>query len=114
MWTVTLAAACVLAVAAVAGAATFQPDVVKALETSKNLYVATKRKDGTQSAKAPIWFMYDGNAVYFSTAPESHKAKRIASDPCDSMMSTGSSPLPNVLLIFWPWPSWIIAWMNTS
>ena len=77
MWTMTLAAVCVLAVVA-ASAASFQPDVVKALETSKNLYVATKRKDGSMSAKAPIWFMYDGNAVYFSTAPESHKAKRIA------------------------------------
>src|SRR4030095_17221786 len=77
MWPVTLAAVCTLAVVAVAGAATFQPDVVKALETSKNLYVATQRKDGSQSAKAPIWFMYDGNAVYFATAPESHKAKRI-------------------------------------
>jgi len=78
MWTVTLAATCVLALAAVVGAASFQTDVVKALETSKNLYVATKRKDGSMSARAPIWFMYDGNAVYFSTAPESHKAKRIA------------------------------------
>ena len=78
MWTVTLATLCVLAVAAAAGAAAFQPDVAKALETSKNLYVATQRKDGSQSGKAPIWFMYDGNAVYFSTAPESHKAKRIA------------------------------------
>jgi hypothetical protein len=77
MWTVTLAAVCVLGVV-VAAAAGFQSDVVKALETSKNLYVATKRKDGSMSAKAPIWFMYDGNAVYFSTAPESHKAKRIA------------------------------------
>jgi hypothetical protein len=77
MWTMTLTAVCALAVVA-AGAASFQPDVVKALETSKNLYVATKRKDGSLSAKAPIWFMYDGNAVYFSTAPESHKAKRIA------------------------------------
>ena len=77
MWTVTLAAVCVLAVVT-AGAAGFQSDVVKALETSKNLYVATRRKDGSMSAKAPIWFMYDGNAVYFSTAPESHKAKRIA------------------------------------
>jgi len=78
MWTFALATLCVLAVAAGSGAASFAPDVVKALETSKNLYVATKRKDGTQSAVAPIWFMYDGQAVYFTTTPTSHKAKRIA------------------------------------
>ena len=78
MWTLALATVCVLAVVTTGGAATIPPQVEEALKTAKNLYVATKRKDGTQSARAPIWFMYDGNAVYFSTAPESHKAKRIA------------------------------------
>ena len=78
MWTLTLAAVCVLAVAAAGVAATFPSDVTKALESSQNLYVATKRKNGTESARAPIWFMYDGSAVYFSTSPDSHKAKRIA------------------------------------
>jgi PPOX class probable F420-dependent enzyme len=77
MWTFTLAVLCVLAVAAGTVAATFPPSVVKALETSKNLYVATQRKDGTQSDVAPIWFMYDGDAVYFTTVPDSYKAKRI-------------------------------------
>jgi PPOX class probable F420-dependent enzyme len=77
MWTFTLAALCVLAVAAGSRGATFQPSVVEALKTSKNLYVATKRKDGKQSSVAPIWFMYDGDAVYFTTEPTSYKAKRI-------------------------------------
>jgi PPOX class probable F420-dependent enzyme len=55
----------------------FPPDVAKALETAKNLYVATRRKNGGQSSVAPIWFMYDGDAVYFTTQPGTHKAKRI-------------------------------------
>lgn len=78
MWTVALATVCLLAIAAGGGAASFPPGVVEALKTSKNLYVATKRKDGSQSSVAPIWFMYDGEAVYFTTVPDSHKAKRIA------------------------------------
>ncbi len=78
MWTFTLAALCVLAVAAGSGATDFPPDVADALKTSKNLYVATKRKDGSQSKVAPIWFMYDGRAVYFTTTPGTHKATRIA------------------------------------
>jgi PPOX class probable F420-dependent enzyme len=78
MWTFALAVTCVLAVVAVAGAATFPHDVDAALKTSKNLYVATKRKDGSESKRSPIWFMYDGNAVYFTTVPDSFKAKRIA------------------------------------
>jgi len=77
MWTIALATVCVLAVAT-ANAATFPTDVDQALKSAKNLYVATKRKDGSQSTRAPIWFMYDGSAVYFSTAPDSYKAKRIA------------------------------------
>ena len=78
MWTVALATVCLVVAATLGGAASLPPDVVKALETSKNLYVATRRKDGTQSTVAPIWFMWDGGAVYFTTGPETHKAKRIA------------------------------------
>jgi PPOX class probable F420-dependent enzyme len=70
--------ACLVAAVAVGRAATFPPTVAEALRTSKQLYVATKRKDGTQSSVAPIWFMFDGDAVYFTTGPDSHKAKRIA------------------------------------
>ena len=76
MWTV-LAVALVVLGAAVAGAQ-FAPDVRDALGTAKKLYVATKRADGSTSKVAPIWFMFDGDAVYFTTVPGSYKAKRIA------------------------------------
>ncbi len=76
MWTILALAALVLG-AAVARAG-FAPDVVTALEGSKDLYVATQRKDGTRSKVSPIWFMFDGDAVYFTTVPTSYKAKRIA------------------------------------
>jgi hypothetical protein len=75
MWTIAFAS--VLALAAVARAG-FAPDVVEALKTSSHLYVGTRRADGSQSKVVPVWFMYDGDAVYFTTAPGSHKAKRIA------------------------------------
>ena len=78
MWTLALATVCMRAIVAAGSAASFAPNVEEALKTSKNLYVATKRKDGTQSKKAPIWFMYDGTAIYFTTVPDSFKAKRIA------------------------------------
>ena len=75
MW-MTLALAC-FALAAVAGGAGFPPDVAEALRTEKHLYVATRRQDGTQSKVVPVWFTFDGDAVYFTTGPESHKVKRI-------------------------------------
>jgi general stress protein 26 len=67
---------CGVLVAAVASAG-FSPEVTKALESSKEIYVATKRANGTLSKVVPVWFMYDGDAIYFATLPTSHKAKRL-------------------------------------
>lgn len=58
--------------------AALAPDVVKALESDKHIYVATQRQDGTRSDAAPIWFIWDGANVWTTTAPGSWKAKRIA------------------------------------
>jgi hypothetical protein len=62
---------------AMAAQARFSPEVTTALETSKEIYVATQRKDGSLSKVVPVWFMYDGDAVYFATLPTSYKAKRL-------------------------------------
>jgi general stress protein 26 len=55
----------------------FSPEVVAALQSSKEIYVATKRPNGSLSKVVPVWFMYDGDAIYFATLPSSYKAKRI-------------------------------------
>jgi PPOX class probable F420-dependent enzyme len=65
------------AVATVAAASEFGPSVETALGRAKEIHVATRRRDGTRSASAPVWFMYDGTALYFSTSAGSHKAKRL-------------------------------------
>jgi general stress protein 26 len=50
-----------------------------ALRSSDHIYVATRRKDGSLSAPAPIWFYYRGDGtLFFTTSPDSWKAKRIA------------------------------------
>ena len=56
----------------------FAPAVAGALRTAKQIWVATRRADGAPSKAVPVWFMVDGDAIYFSTGPESHKARRIA------------------------------------
>jgi len=48
-----------------------------ALETAKEIYVATARSDGSRSTAAPVWFMYEEGNVYFSTLSSSHKARRL-------------------------------------
>jgi general stress protein 26 len=52
-------------------------EIITALEEESYIYVATRRLSGEWSSPAPVWFMYDGNAVYFTTSPTSHKAHRI-------------------------------------
>jgi general stress protein 26 len=47
------------------------------LHTEKEIYVATQRANGEWSTAAPVWFIYDGKAVYLTTAPTSYKARRI-------------------------------------
>jgi hypothetical protein len=47
------------------------------LQSSSYIYTATQRKSGEASDSVPIWFMYDGDKIFFTTGPESWKAKRI-------------------------------------
>src|SRR2546430_4573984 len=66
-----------LAAVAVAGSG-FAPETDDALRGAKQIYVGTRRKDGMPGAVVPVWFMFDGEAIYFTTGPTSHKARRIA------------------------------------
>ncbi|MBM4243135.1 MAG: hypothetical protein FJ148_04875 [Deltaproteobacteria bacterium] len=50
----------------------------EALATSKLIYVATQRKTGERSTAAPVWFVWENDAIWTTTSPDSWKAKRIA------------------------------------
>ena len=76
MWQIALTTAA-LALAAVTASAGFAPNVAEALRSQSYIYVATKRHDGSQSKVVPVWFTYDGDAIYFTTSPTSYKVKRI-------------------------------------
>ncbi len=53
------------------------PQFAQHLARNKEIYVATRRKDGSRSDPTPVWFgMMDG-AIWFTTSPTSWKAKRI-------------------------------------
>ena len=56
----------------------FPSATVEALRDAKQIWVATRRADGTPSKAVPVWFMFDGDAIWFTTAPASHKARRVA------------------------------------
>jgi general stress protein 26 len=74
---VTIGALLLGAFAMVVSAQPLPPDVQAALQSQKQIWVATRRADGSRSEAAPIWFWSDGRLLYFSTGPETHKAKRI-------------------------------------
>ena len=61
-----------------ARAASLPPATEAALRTSDVIYVATRRRSGALSSIKPIWFVYDGEKIFFTTAPDTWKAKRIA------------------------------------
>ena len=65
------------AVSVIEGAEVLSEDIQVALRNEKHIYVATRRLNGQWSTPAPVWFMYDGEAIYFTTSPSSHKAHRI-------------------------------------
>ena len=54
------------------------PATEELLQSSSYIYVATQRQDGELGSFSPIWFMYDGGKIFFTTSPGSWKAKRIA------------------------------------
>ena len=56
---------------------TFPPEFVTQLQGADEIYVATVRKDGTRSSVVPVWFGWMDDAIWFTTSPTSHKAKRI-------------------------------------
>jgi general stress protein 26 len=59
--------------------AALTPRDQQALKNQQLIYVATVRKNGTQSKAAPVWFTpgADNNSILIQTGPSTWKAKRI-------------------------------------
>jgi hypothetical protein len=54
-----------------------QDEAVGKLEAARNIWIATVRQDGRPHL-APVWFVYIGGRIYFSTEGSSVKARNIA------------------------------------
>ncbi len=78
-WTLaTLVAGWLLMSSGRVPAQNLSPTTEAALKSAGLIYVATQRVDGKASERKPIWFIYDGGKIFFTTSPDSWKAKRIA------------------------------------
>jgi general stress protein 26 len=61
-----------------ARASSLSPATEAALRSSDLIYVATRRQNGERSKASPIWFYYEEGKLFFTTSPDSWKAKRVA------------------------------------
>lgn len=62
-----------------ASAAELPAETQELLRSSSYIYTATRRKSGERSSIAPVWFYYEGgDELFFTTSPDSWKAKRLA------------------------------------
>jgi general stress protein 26 len=77
---IMLAATAVLMLSNAAARADISPRDHQALAKADLIYIATVRKNGTQSKAAPVWFTTgaDNNSILIQTAKTTWKAKRIS------------------------------------
>jgi hypothetical protein len=73
------------------------PDLQKALETSKFVYISSTRKSGSLSQPAEIWFIFHDGAVYVGTRPTSWRVKRIKAGRPDAKIAVGSVDGPSFM-----------------
>ena len=50
------------------------------LRSQRTIWISTTRPDGRPHA-VPVWYWWDGQAVYFATPRQSQKAKNLAQQP---------------------------------
>jgi hypothetical protein len=83
-WGAALRLSCLLALLSVlapppADAVEVPAATQELLRSSDYIYVATRRRSGERSSIKPVWFLYEGgDELFFTTAPSSWKARRIA------------------------------------
>lgn len=75
--------------------AALSPEIVRALETSPYVYIASTRKDGTLGRPAEIWFMWYQGAVYVGTRPSSWRVRRIKAGRPQAMIAVGRPDGPS-------------------
>src|SRR5690348_9801255 len=59
------------------------------LDRRQSAVVATCRRDGT-AVQSVVWYVLDGDELWFSCAPESAKAKHLRRDPRISVLVLGT------------------------
>lgn len=92
-----VAAVAVTLLLPLAAPAALAPEIVRALETSKYVYISSTRRDGSLGAPAEIWFLWHDGAVYVGTRPTSWRVKRIAAGRTQAKIAVGTAGGPSFM-----------------
>ncbi len=80
-----------------ARAAELSAEIKSALTSSKYVYIASTRKNGTLSKPAEIWFLYHDGAVYVGTPPTTWRARRIKAGRTTAKIWVGKPDGPSFM-----------------
>ena len=72
-------------------------EIKSALTSSKYVYIASTRKNGSLGKPAEIWFLYHNGAVYVGTPPTSWRARRIKAGRTQTKIWVGKQDGPSFM-----------------
>jgi len=78
-----------------AQSASLSPELQKALDSSKYVYIQSTRKDGTLGKSAEIWFMHHNGAVWVASPATTHRVKRIQAGQTKAKIAIGKTDGPS-------------------
>jgi hypothetical protein len=90
-WVLALIAALVIIPVVPAQSASLSPELQKALDSSKYVYIQSTRKDGKLSKPAEIWFMPYNGAVWVASPPGTYRVKRIQAGQTKAKIAIGKA-----------------------
>jgi hypothetical protein len=75
--------------------AALSPELQKALDSSKHVYIQSSRKDGSLGKPAEIWFMHHNGAVWVASPVTTHRVKRIQAGQTKAKIAIGKTDGPS-------------------
>jgi hypothetical protein len=70
------------------------PELTKALDDAKYVYIQSERKSGDLGKPAEIWFFVEKGIVYVGTRPTSYRVRRIQGGRTKARIAVGSTGGP--------------------
>lgn len=94
-WMLAIVTLLVSAFTVPAWSGSLSPELQKALESSKYIYVQSTRGNGELSKPAEIWFMVHNGAVWLCSPVTTHRVKRIQAGKTEAKIAVGKSDGPS-------------------